>query len=64
MYINYTFTSIFYYRELSFRRGDNLFLLREIDRHWYEGEHHGMIGIFPKNYVEVSILLENSLLSR
>ena len=45
------------FRELSFRRGDNIYLLRDLDKNWYEGEHHGTIGILPKNYVEVSVLI-------
>lgn len=40
-------------RELSLRRGDIVYLLRRIDRNWFEGEHHGMTGIFPISYVEV-----------
>jgi hypothetical protein len=40
-------------RELSFRRGDIIFVRRQIDKNWYEGEHNAMIGLFPFNYVEV-----------
>ncbi|CAH1795502.1 unnamed protein product [Owenia fusiformis] len=40
-------------KELSFKRGDSIYLTRDIDGNWLEGEHHGRIGIFPKNYVEV-----------
>uniref|UniRef100_A0A646QJH6 Sorbin and SH3 domain-containing protein 2 n=1 Tax=Hemiscolopendra marginata TaxID=943146 RepID=A0A646QJH6_9MYRI len=40
-------------RELSFNKGDIIIITRQIDRNWYEGEHHGMIGLFPVNYVEV-----------
>jgi hypothetical protein len=42
-----------YGRELSFRRGDIIFVRRPIDKNWYEGEHNAMIGLFPFNYVEV-----------
>ncbi|XP_012936388.1 uncharacterized protein LOC101862791 [Aplysia californica] len=45
-------------RELSFRKGDLLYLLRQIDKNWFEGEHHGMVGIFPVNYVEVLTSIE------
>nr|XP_018907554.1 PREDICTED: sorbin and SH3 domain-containing protein 1 isoform X4 [Bemisia tabaci]XP_018907555.1 PREDICTED: sorbin and SH3 domain-containing protein 1 isoform X4 [Bemisia tabaci]XP_018907556.1 PREDICTED: sorbin and SH3 domain-containing protein 1 isoform X4 [Bemisia tabaci] len=40
-------------RELSFRRGDIIFVRRQIDKNWYEGEHNAMIGLFPINYVEI-----------
>ncbi|CAB0002311.1 unnamed protein product [Nesidiocoris tenuis] len=40
-------------RELSFRRGDIIYVRRQIDKHWYEGEHNAMIGLFPFNYVEI-----------
>ena len=46
-------------RELSFRKGDAIYLLRHIDNNWYEGEHHGRVGILPVNYVEVKLLLYN-----
>ncbi|KAH9502336.1 hypothetical protein Btru_073485 [Bulinus truncatus] len=45
-------------RELSFRKGDILYLLRQIDKNWFEGEHHGRSGIFPVNYVEVLTSIE------
>lgn len=40
-------------RELNFRRGDIIFVRRQVDKNWYEGEHNAMIGLFPSNYVEV-----------
>ncbi|KAK7865251.1 hypothetical protein R5R35_012375 [Gryllus longicercus] len=40
-------------RELSFRRGDIIFVRRQIDKNWYEGEHNAMVGLFPLNYVEI-----------
>ena len=40
-------------RELSFSKGDTIYLLRMIDSNWCEGEHHGRVGIFPMNYIEV-----------
>uniref|UniRef100_A0A0B7A9T0 Sorbin and SH3 domain-containing protein 1 n=1 Tax=Arion vulgaris TaxID=1028688 RepID=A0A0B7A9T0_9EUPU len=45
-------------RELSFRKGDLLYLLRQIDKNWFEGEHHGQVGLFPSNYVEVLTSIE------
>ncbi|XP_011814912.1 PREDICTED: sorbin and SH3 domain-containing protein 2 isoform X2 [Colobus angolensis palliatus] len=39
-------------KELSFKKGDTVFILRKIDQNWYEGEQHGRVGIFPISYVE------------
>ena len=44
-------------RELSFQAGDIIFVRRQIDKNWYEGEHNAMIGIFPVNYVEVVVMI-------
>nr|XP_005909364.2 PREDICTED: sorbin and SH3 domain-containing protein 2 isoform X6 [Bos mutus] len=40
------------FKELSFKKGDTVYILRKIDQNWYEGEHHGRVGIFPISYVE------------
>ena len=45
-------------RELSFRKNDVIYLLRQVDKNWYEGEKHGVVGIFPVNYVEVMTSIE------
>jgi len=42
-------------RELTFRRGDLIFVRRQVDKNWYEGEYNAMIGLFPSNYVEVIV---------
>ncbi|XP_065921672.1 sorbin and SH3 domain-containing protein 1 isoform X31 [Magallana gigas] len=47
-------------RELSFKKGDILYLLRQIDRNWFEGERYGRKGIFPSNYVEVITSIEQA----
>nr|XP_046274326.1 mucin-12-like isoform X6 [Scatophagus argus] len=39
-------------KELSFKKGDAVNIIRQIDNNWYEGEHRGRIGIFPMSYVE------------
>ncbi|XP_019522751.1 PREDICTED: sorbin and SH3 domain-containing protein 2 isoform X19 [Hipposideros armiger] len=39
-------------KELSFKKGDTVYILRKIDQNWYEGEHRGRVGIFPISYVE------------
>ncbi|XP_023290855.2 serine-rich adhesin for platelets isoform X14 [Lucilia cuprina] len=40
-------------KELSFKKGDIIYIKRAIDKNWYEGEHNAMIGLFPANYVEI-----------
>ncbi|XP_041759935.2 sorbin and SH3 domain-containing protein 2 isoform X3 [Coregonus clupeaformis] len=39
-------------KELSFRKGETVYIVRQIDNNWYEGEHRGLVGIFPISYVE------------
>ncbi|XP_059409806.1 sorbin and SH3 domain-containing protein 2-like isoform X5 [Carassius carassius] len=39
-------------KEISFKKGDAVSIIRQIDSNWYEGEHRGRIGIFPISYVE------------
>uniref|UniRef100_A0A8C8YTN9 Vinexin n=1 Tax=Prolemur simus TaxID=1328070 RepID=A0A8C8YTN9_PROSS len=40
-------------KELTLQKGDIVYIHKEVDRNWLEGEHHGRLGIFPANYVEV-----------
>nr|XP_028572568.1 vinexin-like isoform X2 [Podarcis muralis] len=40
-------------KELTLQKGDIVYIHKEVDRNWLEGEHHGRVGIFPTNYVEV-----------
>uniref|UniRef100_A0A7N8YLT9 Sorbin and SH3 domain-containing protein 1-like n=1 Tax=Mastacembelus armatus TaxID=205130 RepID=A0A7N8YLT9_9TELE len=40
-------------KELPFQKGDIVYIIREVDQNWYEGEHHGRVGIFPRSYVEL-----------
>ncbi|XP_039593406.1 sorbin and SH3 domain-containing protein 1 isoform X2 [Polypterus senegalus] len=40
-------------KELPFQKGDIVYIYRQIDQNWYEGEHHGRVGIFPRTYVEL-----------
>ncbi|XP_047406450.1 vinexin isoform X2 [Sciurus carolinensis] len=40
-------------KELSLQKGDIVYIHKEVDKNWLEGEHHGRLGIFPANYVEV-----------
>ncbi|RXM30819.1 Sorbin and SH3 domain-containing protein 2, partial [Acipenser ruthenus] len=47
-------------KELTFKKGDTVYILRQIDQNWYEGEHHGRVGIFPISYVEKVFSTEKS----
>ncbi|XP_078788280.1 sorbin and SH3 domain-containing protein 1 isoform X30 [Oryzias latipes] len=40
-------------KELPFQKGDIVYIIRQVDQNWYEGEHHGRVGIFPRSYVEL-----------
>ncbi|XP_062832015.1 sorbin and SH3 domain-containing protein 1 isoform X41 [Anolis carolinensis] len=40
-------------KELPLQKGDIVYIYKEIDQNWYEGEHHGRVGIFPQSYVEL-----------
>ncbi|XP_048524023.1 uncharacterized protein LOC109542836 isoform X5 [Dendroctonus ponderosae] len=40
-------------RELTFRKGELIYVRRQIDKNWYEGELNAMVGLFPVNYVEI-----------
>lgn len=48
MYVNVLFN-----REMTLKKGDVVYIHRQVDANWYEGEHHGRAGIFPTTYVEV-----------
>ncbi|KAM9314859.1 sorbin and SH3 domain-containing protein 2 [Pholidichthys leucotaenia] len=39
-------------KELTFKKGDAVNIIRQIDNNWFEGEHRGRVGIFPISYVE------------
>ncbi|CAK6950210.1 vinexin isoform X2 [Scomber scombrus] len=40
-------------KELSLQKGDIVYIHRQVDNNWFEGEHHGRAGIFPSTYVEI-----------
>ncbi|XP_069872721.1 vinexin isoform X3 [Dipodomys merriami] len=40
-------------KELTLQKGDIVYIHKEVDKNWLEGEHYGRMGIFPANYVEV-----------
>ncbi|KAG7458657.1 hypothetical protein MATL_G00222850 [Megalops atlanticus] len=39
-------------KELTFKKGEVVNIIRQVDSNWYEGEYHGKVGIFPISYVE------------
>ena len=53
------------HRELSFKKGDLIYIRRQVDNNWYEGERNAMIGILPVSYVEIVPAVDsNTLQSR
>nr|XP_019949643.1 PREDICTED: sorbin and SH3 domain-containing protein 2-like isoform X5 [Paralichthys olivaceus] len=40
-------------KELTLQKGDIVYIHRQVDANWFEGEHHGRAGIFPTSYVEI-----------
>lgn len=43
--------------ELSFKKGDIIYINKVLDENWLEGELNGRIGIFPVNYLEVNLIV-------
>ncbi|XP_041330026.1 sorbin and SH3 domain-containing protein 1 isoform X8 [Pyrgilauda ruficollis] len=39
-------------KELPLQKGDIVYIYKQIDQNWLEGEHHGRVGIFPQSYIE------------
>jgi len=40
-------------RELGFKKGDVIYIKKQVDGNWYEGERNALVGIFPTTYVEI-----------
>ncbi|XP_077115183.1 sorbin and SH3 domain-containing protein 1-like [Ranitomeya variabilis] len=40
-------------KELPLQKGDIVYIYKQIDPNWFEGEHHGRTGIFPISYIEI-----------
>ncbi|XP_060928196.1 vinexin isoform X3 [Limanda limanda] len=40
-------------KELTLHKGDIVYIHKQVDANWFEGEHHGRAGIFPTSYVEI-----------
>lgn len=51
---------MFYFRDLSFKTGDIVFLRRRIDVNWFEGKCADGIGKFPRNYVQIVVPLSQA----
>ncbi|XP_059830372.1 sorbin and SH3 domain-containing protein 2-like isoform X1 [Hypanus sabinus] len=47
-------------KELPFKKGSIVYIIRQIDQNWFEGEQHGTVGIFPISYVEKLPLTEKA----
>ncbi|XP_037537050.1 vinexin [Nematolebias whitei] len=45
-------------KELPLQKGDIIYIHRQVDANWFEGEHHGRAGIFPTSYVEILLPTE------
>ncbi|XP_054466342.1 vinexin isoform X2 [Anoplopoma fimbria] len=45
-------------KELMLQKGDIVYIHRQVDANWFEGEHHGRAGIFPTSYVEMLLPTE------
>ncbi|XP_040052031.2 vinexin isoform X2 [Gasterosteus aculeatus] len=45
-------------KELTLQKGDIVYIHRQVDANWFEGEHHGRAGIFPTSYVEILLPTE------
>ncbi|XP_059193833.1 vinexin isoform X5 [Centropristis striata] len=45
-------------KELTLQKGDIVYIHRQVDANWFEGEHHGRAGIFPTSYVELLLPTE------
>jgi len=38
-----------------------VYLLRAVDKNWFEGEHHGLVGRFPVTYVEARLVCQSQV---
>ncbi|XP_078252820.1 sorbin and SH3 domain-containing protein 2-like isoform X3 [Rhinoraja longicauda] len=47
-------------KELPFKKGSIVYIIRQIDQNWFEGEQHGAVGIFPISYVEKLPVVEKA----
>lgn len=48
----YYLTYLLLWLQLSFKKGDFLTVLKEIEGGWWEGILNGIVGWFPSNYVK------------
>lgn len=59
----FVFLLVTVFRELTLQKGDIVYIHRQVDANWFEGEHHGRAGIFPTTYVEVIFIIRSYLSS-
>lgn len=50
-------TDLLLYRDLSFKKGDQIILRKRLDMNWFVGEVHGIEGAFPVNHAQVIVPL-------
>ncbi|KAH7646473.1 endophilin-a-like protein [Dermatophagoides farinae] len=46
--------------EISFKEGDIIQLVTQVDENWYEGSVNGRTGLFPVSYVQVLVPINNN----
>lgn len=54
-WLNTVYISTF--SDLSFKKGDIVYLQRQIDENWYHGECNNQHGFFPATYVQVTSVI-------
>ncbi|XP_053398496.1 E3 ubiquitin-protein ligase SH3RF1-like [Mercenaria mercenaria] len=47
--------------DLSFKKGDIVYLKKQVDENWFHGELNGQHGFFPVNYVQVITALQDTI---
>ncbi|KAL4609242.1 vinexin-like isoform X1 [Arapaima gigas] len=51
-------------KELTLQKGDVVYVHRQVDENWFQGEHRGRAGLFPASYVEILHPSENAVPSK
>ncbi|CAB0010544.1 unnamed protein product [Nesidiocoris tenuis] len=42
--------------DLSFKKGDLIYLRKKVDLNWFKGDINGRVGVFPANYVQGEVI--------